>query len=187
MNLRPILLGLLLAAAIGSGWLAWNNRQQAQASSQVSSSDYVLYDFQIVALDKQGQESVTLRAPHLARNGNDQTLDIQTPLFLLPDGAGAHWQLRAATGWVSAQGDEMQLRGGVEGDSPADGNIAPTTFRSDTLNVFPQRNFARTDDAVVMTRPGITQQGVGFELDMATRQARLLSQVRTRYEPSAAR
>jgi lipopolysaccharide export system protein LptC len=129
MNLRALLVGALLLAAVTTGWLAWNKRQHATAAGAQSRADYVLYDFQIVALDADGKESMTLRAPHLARNGQDETLDIQTPLFLMPDGDGKHWQLAAATGWVSADGNEMRLRGGVRGDSPADSTIAPTTFR----------------------------------------------------------
>ncbi|REN02585.1 LPS export ABC transporter periplasmic protein LptC, partial [Mycobacterium tuberculosis] len=35
--------------------------------------------------------------------------------------------------------------------------------------------------------PGLSQTGVGFEADMKTRQYKLLSQVKTRYEPNAAR
>lgn len=187
MSLRNLLLALLVAAAIGSGWLAWNNRQQAQSATLPSSADYVLHDFQIVVLDEQGKESTTLRAPHLARNGSDQTLDIQQPVFLLPDSDGRHWQLRAATGWVSAAGDQMQLRGGVHGDSPVDAGIAPTTFRSDTLTAFPDRHLVQTDDAVEITQPGLRQTGVGMQLRTDTQNLRLLSQVRTRYEPSVAR
>ena len=80
-----------------------------------------------------------------------------------------------------------ELRGGVKGDSPTDPAIVPTTFRSDTLTIYPRRNLAQTEDVVEMTQPGLSQRGVGMQLDTATRNLRLLSQVKTRYEPSAAR
>ena len=40
---------------------------------------------------------------------------------------------------------------------------------------------------VTMARPGLRQSGVGFEADLKSRQYSLLSQVKTRYEPNAAR
>lgn len=187
MNKRPLVIGALLLATLWSGWQAWNNRQQPEATPAAAGADYTLHDFQIIALDAQGKESVTLRAPRLTRSSQDETLDISRPLFLLPDNAGKHWQLAAATGWVSADGEQMILRGGVKGDSPADPAIVPTTFRSDTLTIYPRRNLAQTEDVVEMTQPGLNQRGVGMQLDTATRNLRLLSQVKTRYEPSAAR
>ncbi|KRG79188.1 hypothetical protein ABB30_01960 [Stenotrophomonas ginsengisoli] len=184
---RHFIIPVLVLATLWLGWQAWDNRQQATTSETEAGNDYVLHDFQIVALDAEGKESVTLRAPLLTRNSSDQTLDITRPLFLLPDSAGKHWQLASATGWVSADGEQMILRGGVKGDSPQDAAITPTTFRSDTLTVYPQRSLAETADAVEMTQPGLTQRGIGMRMDATTNTLSLLSQVKTRYEPSAAR
>ncbi|WP_224965615.1 LPS export ABC transporter periplasmic protein LptC, partial [Klebsiella pneumoniae] len=114
-------------------------------------------DFQIVALDEHGKESTTLRAPLLERQRGDQTINIATPLFEMPDKDGKHWTLRAETGWLSAKGDEMKLRGNVAGDSPVGPGTVPTTFRTDHLDVFPKENRARTDALVTMTRPGMEQ------------------------------
>ncbi|MCW4453495.1 LPS export ABC transporter periplasmic protein LptC [Flavobacterium sp. MXW15] len=188
MSWRSVLGIALLLAAIVSGWSAWQQRDAITvAATDEGSSDYVLRDFEIIALDEQGKESTTLRAPTMERSRSDETMTIDQPLFLLPDRDGRHWQLRARTGWVSAKGEEMRLRGDVSGDSPRDGDIPVTTFRTQSLDVFPERNLARTDDKVTMTRPGIMQTGVGFEADLKSSQYRLLSQVKTRYEPNAAR
>ncbi len=102
--------------------------------------------------------------PRLERQRGDQTINIATPLFEMPDKDGKHWTLRAETGWLSAKGDQMKLRGNVAGDSPADPGVVPTTFRTDHLDVFPKENRARTDALVTMTRPGMEQSGVGFEV-----------------------
>jgi len=188
MNWRTAIGGVLLVVAVLSGWSLLRNRDTGpQAVVDDGSVDYVLHDFDIVVLDDEGKESTTLRAPRLERSRADQTLTIATPVFEMPDQDGNHWTLRGDSGWVSAKGEEMKLRGNVSGDSPTVGNTPPTTFRTPTLDVFPRQSRARTDAAVTMTRPGITQTGVGFEADMKTRQYRLLSQVKTRYEPNTAR
>ena len=89
LNWRTALgIGLLLAALLSS-WAALRNRDKGPAKGgQEVGVDYVLHDFQIVALDEQGKESTTLRAPLLERQRGDQTINIATPLFEMPDKDG---------------------------------------------------------------------------------------------------
>ena len=187
MNWRMALgIGLLLAALL-SGWSAWKHRDVPEAEAPGSErSDYVMRDFEMISLDEQGQESITLRAPEMQRNPNDETFQITTPLFLVPDGEGQHWEMRARTAWVSAKADEVRLSGDVHGKSPPTASL-PSSFQTQRLNVFPRKNLASTDDAVTISRPGSILSGVGFEADTKTKQYTFKSQVKTRYEPKSAR
>lgn len=189
MNWRTTIGVVLLVAALISGWSAWRQRGRGDgADVQRLSTDYVLRDVEVISLDKDtGKEAMTLRAPEMHRNRADETGAITTPLFLLPDQTGQPWTLRSKTGWISADGSELRLRGDVAGDSPTAPGAVPTTFRTQSLDVFPRQNLAKTADKVTMTRPGIMQSGVGFEANLANRQYKLLSQVKTRYEPNAAK
>lgn len=177
---------LLLVAALVSGWSAWRMRgRDAPAAAQAQRSDYVLRDFELVVLGKDGAESVRLQAPQLQRSREDQSLDIATPLFLVPAEQGP-WRLRADRGWVSPGADLVRLDGNVAGDSdPAAG--MPTTFRTTRLELLPDQDLARTDQPVELRQPGIIQTGTGLQANLKSRQYRLLSKVRTRYEPSARR
>jgi len=184
MNWRTAIGGVLLVAALLSGWSLLRDRNKpAPAAGDDASMDYVLHDFQIVALDEQGKESTTLRAPLLERSRADETMVIATPLFLLPDRDGNHWELRSDKGWVSATGDQLKLTGNVSGDSPKVPSVPPTTFRTDHLDVFPNDNKASTDALVTLTRPGMTQSGVGFELNSSDKTYHFRSQVKSRYTP----
>lgn len=186
MNWRAGLGLLLLIAAIVSGWSAWRQRDTPAANVAVEErSDYTLEDFELVALDNAGKESVTLRAPHLQRNPADQTLDITSPLFLLPDAEGQHWQVRAKVAWIDASFDELRLQGDVRGTSPEQAPV-PTAFETQRLNLIPATRLASTPDAVTITRPGSILSGRGFEANLKTKQYRILSQAKTRYEPSSA-
>lgn len=49
--------------------------------------------------------------------------------------------------------------------------------------MFPKENRAKTDALVTMTRPGMTQSGVGFELDSKNKTYHFLSQSKGRYTP----
>lgn len=187
MSWRLILGLVLLVAAVFSGWSAWKQRDVVEESvATPGRSDYLMREFEMISLDDKGQESITLRAPEMQRNASDQTFQIATPLFLLPDSKGQHWEMRSKTAWVSAKGDELRLSGNVEGRSP-EAAAVPTTFTTERLNVFPRKNLVTTEDAVTITRPGSILSGVGLEVNTQTKQYTLLSQVKTRYEPKSAR
>src|SRR5512143_4056913 len=114
MNRRAILTATLLAGALLSGLMVLRHHKQAAIANIGSGrSDYVLRDFELISLDDTGKESFTLRAPLLQQTPGARTMELKTPLFLLPDIAGHYWQVRSATGWVSENRDELRLHGHV--------------------------------------------------------------------------
>ncbi|MFC3551028.1 LPS export ABC transporter periplasmic protein LptC [Lysobacter cavernae] len=188
MSWRGIVTVLLLIGAALSGWALWSQRVKDAPSGPIAKRpDYVLSDFEIVALDEQGQESFTLRAPRLERDPDVKTMDITTPLFVIPTAAGSQaspWEVRAQTGWVSAKGEELRLRGQVRADSTnADGK--PVKVASEQLNVFPDAKRATSAVAVTVTEPGFILNGRGLEADLAAKRVQIKSDVKVRYERSA--
>ncbi|MDQ3228717.1 MAG: LPS export ABC transporter periplasmic protein LptC [Pseudomonadota bacterium] len=192
MTWRGILTIVLLIAAGLSGWAVWKQSdQRGPASTPAARSDYVLNDFQIITLDSQGKEAFTLRAPRLDRNPNDKTMTLVTPLFLFPveggpveggpDQKGEYWETRSQTGWVSAEADEVRLRGEVNVLGPAPDRVRMLT---EQLNVFPEDKRATSPVLVTVTQPGSTMRGLGMQVDMTSKRYALLSQVQTRYDPS---
>ena len=187
MNWR-LALGLVLTViAVLAGWSLLRQRDGGDPTAVDSGQrpDYVMHDFELIGLDEQGKENVTLRAPLLERSAADQTMAITAPLFLLPDSNGRPWQLRAKSGWIDAKGDELRLKDDVVGTSPE--GATPTRLETTHLNVFPDRNLARTDAKVTITRPGSILSGVGFETNTKTQHYVFESQVKSRYAPHPAR
>lgn len=187
MNWRLGLGLVLLVAAMLSGWSAWKQRDIAEPEVMTSDRpDYLMRDFEVISLNEQGQESMTLRAPQMQRNPKDQTFTIATPLFLLPDDRGHHWQMRSKSAWVSAKADEIRLTGDVRGTSPQEAST-PSTLETQRLNIFPRKNLASTDDPVTITQPGSILTGVGFQTNTKTQQYQVKSQSKLRYVPKSAR
>ena len=185
MSWRGAMILVLLVAAIASGWSAWRQRVETPAATSSSDrSDYVLEDFQLVSLDNAGQEAFTLRAPHLRRDPVDETLALTEPLFLLPEeDGGFYWELRSATGWISADSEEMRLRGDVVAISDPEGERS-MRMETDALAVFPRQRRASSAAAVTITQPGTTMRGTGMEIDLADKRFQLTSKVHTRYVPT---
>ncbi|RNF86048.1 LPS export ABC transporter periplasmic protein LptC [Montanilutibacter psychrotolerans] len=187
MSWRAILTLVLLAGAVLSGLALWSQRHPEHSTEAAAGRpDYVLHDFELISLDENGRESFTLRAPRLARDPDQKTLDIATPLFLIPTQPGSTsdaWQIRSATGWVSADGSELRLRGKVAATS--DGRNGPvTTMATDQLNVFPKAKRAESATLVTIRRPGSILRGRGLEVSLATKQYSFKSEVQTRYVPT---
>jgi lipopolysaccharide export system protein LptC len=186
MSWRTLLTLVLLIAAAISGWSVWQQRPgRATPQSNSERADYLLHDFEIVVLDKQGNESFTLRAPTLARRPGDRTMALETPRFVIPPRAGSSespWHVQARDGWVSASGEEVRLRGDV---------VATTTGRDDTplrlaterLNVFPEAQRARAPTPVTITQPGSILRGQTLEAQLDRKRFQL-THVKVRYVPS---
>ncbi|MDI9240622.1 LPS export ABC transporter periplasmic protein LptC [Lysobacter sp. LF1] len=185
MNWRAMVTVLLLIGALLSGWLLWSQRDRGgRGVTAAQRPDYVLHDFRLVVLDENGRESFTLSAPKLARDPNVETFDIATPLFQIPPRSGSNasaWEVRSQTGWVSAKGEELRLRGQVHADSTnADGK--PIRIATEELNVFPDDRRATSTVAVTVTHPGLILNGRGLEADLNAKRITLLNDVKARYE-----
>lgn len=182
---RGVLTAVLLLAALVSGWSAWLKRgDDAPVAAALQRSDYVLRDFELVTLDAEGLESFSLRAPELRQTPGARTMELATPLFLVPDNRDRRWELRSQTGWINEKSDEIRLRGQVVAESPKDAPT-PTAMHTEELDVFPNQNLATSDAAVTITRPGSTMQGIGMRVHLDANRIEQLSKVHIRYEPTS--
>jgi lipopolysaccharide export system protein LptC len=177
---------VLLAAAAFTGWSVWRGREAAPLGAAITRADYVLEDFELVALDERGRESFTLRAPRLTRDPSAKTMDIATPVFTIPARPAARtgdWTLRSDTGWVSAEGDELRLRGDVLASS-VDVDGQPVTMATQQLNVFPETSRATSPVAVTLRQPGLILNGHGLVAQLDAKRMHL-NDVKARYERTA--
>ena len=174
----------LLLGAIASGWSVWRQSRPVDDGVLKTRPDYVLRDFEITSLDKQGKESFTLRGPRLQRDPGAKSMTLNTPVFQVPDRNGAYWDVKAQRGLVPDDGKQLQLRGQVVATSPAQAP-PPTRIETEQLNIFPSENRATSASVVTLTRPGLTMRGHGLQADFDTQQVSLLSDVHARYVPSS--
>lgn len=185
MSWRAILTLVLIAGAIASGWSLWNQRKADAPETRAGGRpDYVLNDFEIVALDATGRESFTVRAPRLTRDPATRAMDISTPAFVIPPKAGSAstaWHVRSASGWVSPKGDEIRLRGRVRADT-TDAEGDPVNVATEQLNVYPESDRATSAEKVTLTQPGFTMSGRGVDARLAAKRVNILSEVEARYE-----
>ena len=183
MSWRIVLTLVLFAGALFTGWSILHHHVRETAHGTMDGrSDYVLRDFELISLDDKGQESFTLRAPLLQETPGARSMDLDRPLFFVPDDKGHYWQVRARRGWVSPSHDRIRLQGNVLGTSPPE-DMHKVDLRTEQMTVFPHRHHASSPGVVTVTQPGSILRGRGLEVALDTRRYTLLSQVRSRYVP----
>jgi len=184
MGWRSLLtLGLLLIALITT-WSTWQSQEPEPLTELLAQrSDYVLYDFDLVSLNADGEEAFTLSAPELHQTPGARTLELTTPTFFIPQNNNRRWQVNANTGWVSANSEQVRLRGHVIA-APID-ESDQTRIETEALDVFPQQELATSDVLVTLTRPGATMRGTGMRAHLDQNRVELLSKTRLLHDPSS--
>lgn len=183
MSWRGALTVMLLLIAIAAGWAILHERKSLRPTGQAEARpDYILHDFEIISLGKDGREGFTLQAPKLARTPGKNEINIDLPVFLFPDKNGERWRSRSATGWVNGEGNEVHLRGNVILDNPE--GAKAIRVETEALNVYTETNRATSDQLVTVTQPGATIRGRGLEAQLDSQHVTLKSEVRATYAPS---
>lgn len=186
MTGRTIAFAVLLVLAIATSIGAWLLRPQPAPDSFIGPlrSDYSLRDYTLVALDREGRESFTVRGPQLAHDPNTGTLALDKPLFQFPQAGAARradaamWETRSEDGWVGPRGEEVRLSRGVVVQGPPAADGTRTRLVSDRMTIKPKTNRAYTDADVTITDRSSILRGRGMALDMTSRRYQLLSAVR---------
>jgi lipopolysaccharide export system protein LptC len=180
-NWRIALTIALLLGALVSGWSVWRNHAALVAPADSGGhSDYVLHDYEIIALDQEGKEAFTVLGPMLRETPGKETMEMQAPLFLIPDPQGLHWTVQSKRGWVSEDRQHIRLTGNVRAIGPRT-RPQPAKIATQQLNVYPKTKRAAAPGAVTITQPGSILRGHGLAVNLANKQYELKSQVRARY------
>jgi lipopolysaccharide export system protein LptC len=179
LPLLPLLL-LLLATY-------WLNQQvqplPQNQSQQRHDVDFYVDNFSAVTLNAQGRPRFSLVAEKLWHYPDDDTTHLQMPKLSSMYADRPPTLTSAQTGMISSKGDDVYLYDEVRIIRPASEGISEQHFATDYLHVVPDRDWAETNQSVVMTNQYNTLRAVGMELDNQTRTVKLLSRVRATHEP----
>lgn len=182
---RAVLNGVLLVLATVLVSLAvwqWNQQRKPPVLPPVR-SDYVLREFELTLLDREGGESFTVRGPYLQRDVGGKSLSLVQPRFGFPGADGGRWQARSDSAWVSPDADQVQLINQVEMVGPPTPAGLRTRFDTERLVIHPELDTARSDEKVTVTQGDSILTGTGLRADMKAKRFQLLTDVKGRYAP----
>src|SRR5512138_3888579 len=159
LPLLPLLLVLL-----ATYWLSRQVQPLPQAEGQLRHDvDYVIDNISATSLNEQGQPRFTLAAEKMWHYPDDDTTHLQMPRLASLQADRPPILTFAQTGMISSKGDEVFLYDEVRVQRPALEGTGEQRFDTDYLRVIPDRDWAETDQSVVMTDPQSTIRAVGME------------------------
>ena len=178
----PLLPLLLMLAA--TYWLNLQVQPLPQAESlQRHDVDYYLDNFTATTLNIVGQPRFILKAEKLLHYPDDDTTHLQMPHLTSLYPGRPPTLTTALTGMLSSKGDDVYLYDEVHIVRPATAVSLEQDFATDYLHAIPDRDFAETDRAVVMSDKYNVIHAVGMQLDNNAGTVKLLSHVRATHEP----
>jgi lipopolysaccharide export system protein LptC len=180
---------LLALAGIALNIVFWITRQRINEQTYAGPprSDYTLTDFTLNALDAEGNLSFQSTGPRLSRRGDDGSIFMTTPDYLMVDGDGHPWKGKSESAWVNKDGSIMKLLGAVEMHRQAGKGVDPVDVITRDLTTWPKDKKMETAQAATIIEPGSILRGTGMRGDLNTKVLELLSDVHATIEPKSKR
>jgi len=180
-----LVVALLAVLAAGTELLLWltRDRTNAQTFAGPPRSDYTLEEFTLDALDSAGKRTFRVSGPRLARRGDDGSIFVTTPDYVIYDGSGHQWKGKSDSAWVNKEGTIMRLDGHVEMHRKAEQGVQPVDVVTSDLTTWPKDKKMETAAPATITEPGSILRGVGMRGDLNTKVMELLSDVHATIEP----
>jgi lipopolysaccharide export system protein LptC len=181
------LVAVLVLAAVATSLLAWYTRERpnAQTFAGPPRSDYTLDDFTLTALDATGRRTFAVTGPKLARRGDDGSIFVTTPDYLLVDGNGHPWHGKSDAAWIDREGTVMKLQGHVEMHRDATATEGAVDVVTRDLTTWPKAKKMETAAPATITQPGSILRGTGMRGDLDDKVLELLSDVHSTLQPHA--
>ncbi len=179
-----IILILLVLAGL-TQWLVWLQKREERVEVFIGPprSEYTLNEFEMRALDNNGQLRFVLNAPRLVRDGRDGAFWIESPQFEILDASAKAWHATAKTAWVQGDTDILELREDVVVETGKESD-KPLVLHSEKLRADLLKQQLETNLAVTATQAGVILNSTGLRADMKTERIQLLEDVHAKLTPA---
>ena len=171
------LVTLALAALLGLWWWQQTVEQTITPEAQWI-PDYYMTNATISQYDQQGMLSSNISAQRFTHIQEFGTTDMLQPRFniYLADGDSA-WFGKADEGLILDSGAQVNLTGNAIVTNGPDIN-RPLSLTSQSLRLFPQQNYAESDQRASLTSKYSDLTGTGMRLTLDTQRLLLLNKVK---------
>jgi lipopolysaccharide export system protein LptC len=175
------ILGLLAALSF---WIE-RSVQVSENGGQATQSDPegIMENFDALRTDPAGQPQYRLSARKLKHYSGSKLTELESPRFVQLDPEAGEVTAVAREATVSANGEEVDLRGDVVVERAARPGQPAMTLRTAKLLVFPERDLLRAPGTVDIEDGIQTLRAGAMEYDAGQRVIKLSGRVQARYIP----
>jgi lipopolysaccharide export system protein LptC len=177
---------VMLGVAVASFWAlsALDVDLFGSQTDQGHTPDLYMENFVTTAMGPTGHPLRRMEAEYMAHFPDTDTHEFQRPYMVMYRQKGEPWHVRSERGWVSPSGDVMLLLGKVHIWRNNASGLKELDIKTEDLRVLPEDEYGETDKPVLITTPTSETRGVGMKAHLAESRLELLSNVKTRHEPS---
>ncbi|MFP5419076.1 MAG: LPS export ABC transporter periplasmic protein LptC [Gammaproteobacteria bacterium] len=175
----PLVVLLFLAAL--SFWIERSVKSPVDGrQTDQSDPEGIMENFEALRTDLAGRPQYRLAAKKLRHYSGSKLTELEFPDFVLLDETGKV-TARSREATVSPDGNEIDLRGGVEVVRAAQAGQSALTLRSARLVVFPERKVLRSPGPVLVQDATLNMRAGAMEYNANRRTIKLTGRVQARY------
>jgi len=178
-------LALLLLLALLSFWIDKSVQPSAPKidGSSRHDPDYIMSNFETTQTDINGDLRYKLAAVEMRHFPDDDTTHLQKPRYTQFAVGKAYTQVEGLRGYVSGDGEEVELVDNVKVTRQAFAGKGEMTIETDYLKIRPNEELVTTESPVIIRQaPKTVIYATGMIYEKKNRTVTLLHKVRAHYE-----
>lgn len=169
---------LLIGLAGLSFWLERAvQEEEGEVREEQNDPDFIVENFTARNMDKNGKPASTLTAKRMKHYPDTEQSELEKPFLVQLNDNGPPVHISADRGLIAGTGDEVRLYGNVVVERQATAERPELRLETKYLQVFPEKDLARTTEYVVITQGRSRLTGVGMEVNSKTEEFVLKSKV----------
>lgn len=178
---------LLLIAASLSTWSILISKQAGLiiVKTPTERPDAIMENVVATIINKEGKPSLKIETPKMIHYAENDTTNITTPHVTVYRESPKPWTIDSQYAQATHGIAQINFLNHVVIHHPEDKLNPTTTMQMPSLTVFPDKQIAQTDQAVILTQPDTTIHAIGMLANLNNGTIKLLSQTRTEYVPSS--
>ena len=186
LSARMLIWIAVLGIVAAAGWWAREQIQSERppaAEGPDASPEYYMSGFTTHAMNPDGSPRYRLSAENMEHFAYDQHADLEQPRLTVFRPDEPPWQVASRQGKVFDEGERVHLLGPVTIERAAGRDTRPLQVDTRDLWVWPQKEYAETDQPTVIRSGNSQLQGIGMQAWFDQERLKLLSHVRGEYVP----
>jgi lipopolysaccharide export system protein LptC len=188
-SIKNMSIGVLLVCALClSTWSIFITQQSTPKTTEINFNRPDMFMEQVIAtiINKEGKPTLKVVTPKMIHYAQSDSTDITTPMItVFRKDSPKPWTINANFAKATDGITQILFWDNVTIFHPSDENNPTTTMKTDTLTVFPQKQTAETDKAILITQPTSTIHAIGMQANLNDGTVKLLSQATEEYAPIA--
>lgn len=186
-NPRTMFILFVLGVVAAIGW--WTREllipdTLPQTGVDRQSHDYSMKFFTLTGMNQLGRPHYQLTADSMIHYPEDDHSDLEKPYLIFFRENEPPWHIDSEKGKVYKQGELIELLGEVIIKRASSPTTRPITITTYNLTIYPDREYAETDESVHMLSNATDLKSIGMQAFLKEGNIKLLSEVKGIHVPA---